>query len=151
MLKKNSLSAKCLLTYCPVPDFPFLHTFFVVVHSYNLLWRGWLCLIGLLFLEMILLAYLIFSYHFRQRPVTPRCTAQWFGYTDVLFSCSVISEPFVTLWIRLYIHVQLLSHSWGFCDPVDCTRQAPLSMGFPRPEHCGGLPFPSPGDLPDRG
>ena len=29
--------------------------------------------------------------------------------------------------------------------------QAPLSMGFSRPEHWSGLPFPSPGDLPDPG
>ena len=28
-------------------------------------------------------------------------------------------------------------------------RQAPLSMGFSRPEYWKGLPFPSPGDLPD--
>ena len=30
-------------------------------------------------------------------------------------------------------------------------RQAPLSMGFSRQEHWSGLPFPSPGDLPDPG
>ena len=29
--------------------------------------------------------------------------------------------------------------------------QAPLSMGFPRKEYWSGLPFPSPGDLPDPG
>ena len=28
-------------------------------------------------------------------------------------------------------------------------RQAPLSMGFSRPEYWNGLLFPSPGDLPD--
>ena len=28
---------------------------------------------------------------------------------------------------------------------------APLSMGFPGQEYWGGLPFPSPGDLPDPG
>ena len=28
---------------------------------------------------------------------------------------------------------------------------APLSMGFPRQEYWSGLPFPSPGDLPDPG
>ena len=28
-------------------------------------------------------------------------------------------------------------------------RQAPLSMGFSRQEYWSGLPFPSPGDLPD--
>ena len=36
------------------------------------------------------------------------------------------------------------------CDPpwtVAC--QAPLSMGFSRQEYWSGLPFPSPGDLPD--
>ena len=30
-------------------------------------------------------------------------------------------------------------------------RQAPLSMGFSRQEYRSGLPFPSPGDLPDPG
>ena len=29
--------------------------------------------------------------------------------------------------------------------------QAPLSMGFPRQEYQSGLPFPSPGDLPNPG
>jgi len=31
------------------------------------------------------------------------------------------------------------------------SHQAPLSMGFPRQEYQHGLPFPSPGDLPDPG
>ena len=30
-------------------------------------------------------------------------------------------------------------------------RQAPLSTGFSRQEYWGGLPFPSPGDLPNPG
>ena len=30
-------------------------------------------------------------------------------------------------------------------------HQAPLSKGFPRQEHWSGLPFPSPGDLPNPG
>ena len=37
------------------------------------------------------------------------------------------------------------------CDPVDCIRQAPLSMGFSRQEYCSGMPFPSPGGLPNPG
>ena len=37
------------------------------------------------------------------------------------------------------------------CDPMDCSRQAPQSMGFSRQEYYSGLPFPSPGDLPDSG
>ena len=34
---------------------------------------------------------------------------------------------------------------------MDCSRQAPLSMEFPREEHYSGLPFPTRGDLPERG
>ena len=37
------------------------------------------------------------------------------------------------------------------CDPWTVAHQAPLSMGFPRQEYWSGLPFPSPGDLPDLG
>ena len=38
------------------------------------------------------------------------------------------------------------------CDPVDCiAHQAPRSLGFSRQEYWSGLPFPSPGDLPDPG
>ena len=37
------------------------------------------------------------------------------------------------------------------CDPMDCTCQAPLSMGFSRQDYWSGLPFPSPGDLPNPG
>ena len=38
----------------------------------------------------------------------------------------------------------------ALCDPQDCS-QAPLFVGFPRQEDWSGLPFPSPGDLPDPG
>ena len=37
------------------------------------------------------------------------------------------------------------------CDPTDCSRQAPLSMGFPGQEYWNRLPFPPPGDLPNPG
>ena len=33
--------------------------------------------------------------------------------------------------------------------PWAVARQAPLSMGFSRQEYWSGLPFPTPGDLPD--
>ena len=33
------------------------------------------------------------------------------------------------------------------CDPMDCSRQSPLSMGFSSQESWSGLPFPSPGHL----
>ena len=35
--------------------------------------------------------------------------------------------------------------------PWTITWEAPLSMGFSRQEYWSGLPFPSPGDLPDPG
>ena len=37
------------------------------------------------------------------------------------------------------------------CDPVDCSCQAPLSMGFSRQEHWRGLPCLPPGDVPHPG
>ena len=38
------------------------------------------------------------------------------------------------------------------CDPMDCVAyRAPPSVGFSRQEYWSGLPFPSPGDLPDPG
>ena len=38
-----------------------------------------------------------------------------------------------------------------FATPWTITFQAPLSVGFPRQEYQSGLPFPSPGDLPNPG
>ena len=35
--------------------------------------------------------------------------------------------------------------------PWTVAHQAPLSMGFPKQECCSGLPFSSPGDLPNSG
>jgi len=35
--------------------------------------------------------------------------------------------------------------------PLTVACQAPLSMGFSRPEYWSGLPFSSLGDLPNRG
>ena len=37
------------------------------------------------------------------------------------------------------------------CDPMDCSLQAPLSMGFSRQEYWNGLPFPTSGNFPKPG
>ena len=37
------------------------------------------------------------------------------------------------------------------CNSLDLACQPPLSMGFSRQEYWNGLPFPSPGDLPNIG
>ena len=44
-----------------------------------------------------------------------------------------------------------LSCVWLFAIPWTVAHQAPLSMGFLRQEYWSGLPFLSPGDLPDPG
>ena len=38
-----------------------------------------------------------------------------------------------------------------FATPWTVAHRAPLSMGFSRQEYWSGLPFPSPGDLPEPG
>ena len=38
-----------------------------------------------------------------------------------------------------------------FCNPMDCSCQTPLSMGFFEQEYLHMLLFPSPGDLPNPG
>ena len=55
---------------------------------------------------------------------------------------------------RLWIHterVKSLSRVWLFAIPWTVAYQAPLSMEFSRQEYWSGLPFPSPGDLPNPG
>ena len=51
----------------------------------------------------------------------------------------------------LCMHVQSLSCVRLFTTPCTADCQAPLSMGFSRQEYWSGLPFPSPGDLPNSG
>ena len=47
--------------------------------------------------------------------------------------------------------MKLLSRVWLFVTPWTVAYQDPQSMGFSRQEYWSGLPFPSPGDLPDPG
>ena len=57
-------------------------------------------------------------------------------------------------------HGPLLKQGWWWFSCKSCltlatpwtvAHQAPLSVGFSRQEYWSGLPFPSPGDLPDPG
>ena len=48
-------------------------------------------------------------------------------------------------WVKLLSRVRL------FAIPWTVAYQAPLSMEFSRQKYWSGLPFPSPGDLPDPG
>ena len=47
--------------------------------------------------------------------------------------------------------MKLLSHVHLFVTPWTVASQVPPSMGFSRQKYRSGLPFPSPGDLPDPG
>ena len=49
------------------------------------------------------------------------------------------------------VKVKSLSHVRLFATPRNVAYQAPPSMEFFRQEYWSGLPFPSPGDLPDPG
>ena len=51
-------------------------------------------------------------------------------------------------FLLLFSH---LSHVQLFGTPWTVAHQAPLSLGFSRQEYWSGLPFPSPGDLPNPG
>ena len=62
-------------------------------------------------------------------------------------------------WLKHYlcIYLDMLVCMWAWSvvsdseTPWTVAHQAPLFMGFPRQEYWSGLPFPSPGDLPDPG
>ena len=51
----------------------------------------------------------------------------------------------------LKVKVKSLSRVRLFVTPWPVAHQAPPSMAFSRQEYWSGLPFPSPGDLPDAG
>ena len=53
--------------------------------------------------------------------------------------------------MKVKVKVKSLSCVRLFATPWIVAHQAPLSMGFSRQEYWSGLPFPSPGDLPDPG
>ena len=54
-------------------------------------------------------------------------------------------------WTIEKAEVKLLNCVQLFATPWTVAHQAPPSMGFSRQEYWSGLPFPSPGDLPDPG
>ena len=71
-----------------------------------------------------------------------------------IFLCLLLPLGFSSLVVH-YHHLESesesLSHFWLFETPWTVAHQAPLSMEFSKQEYCSGLPFPSPGDLPDPG
>ena len=75
----------------------------------------------------------------------------------IVYTVSICYTPSYITWrvIHSIIYIHICAHSLSCVQlcarpwPVAC--QAPPSMEFFRPEPCSGLPFPTPGDLPDTG
>ena len=59
--------------------------------------------------------------------------------------------PHPKCFIFIFLCVLIAQSCPTLCNPWTVTHQAPLSMEFSRPEYWSGLPFPSPGALPDPG
>ena len=57
----------------------------------------------------------------------------------------------VCLFMSARARAHVLSHVQLLAKPRNVARQALLSMGFPKEEYWSGLPFPSPGYLPNPG
>ena len=53
--------------------------------------------------------------------------------------------------MTVFVVVLLLNHVQLFSTLQTTACQAPLSVGFPKQEYWRGLPFPTPGDLPNPG
>ena len=83
------------------------------------------------------------------------------GGTELIFTKPSLCPPWdqelarsqiITLTTQLCpLLFSFLSCVQLFVTPWTVAHQAPLSMGFSRQEYWSGLPFPSPGDLPDPG
>ena len=52
---------------------------------------------------------------------------------------------------KLEINMKVTQSCPTLCNPMDCSPPDSLSMEFSRQEYWSGLPFPSPGDLPNSG
>ena len=73
-----------------------------------------------------------------------------------LVLCSLVFKLFFLFWATLpleseKVKVKSLSHVQLFETSWTVTCKSPPSMGFSRQDYWSGLPFPSPGDLPDPG
>ena len=68
------------------------------------------------------------------------------SFPGKIFLCVALQRGPTSHCISLSLLVAQLCPTLG--DPMDCSHQAPLSMGFSRQEYGSGLPFPSPGNLP---
>ena len=99
------------------------------------------------------------------RPVQGTARKEHFPYlfktreSEQISSLSLPHYSTIFVYTVLFLHrlahaihkVKSLSCVQFFTTPWTVAYQAPLSMGFSRQEYWSGLPFPSPGDLPNPG
>ena len=71
--------------------------------------------------------------------------------SDYVFSKEDIQMAKRYIKWKVKVKVKLFSRVRLFATPWTVAQQAPPSMGFSRQEYWSGLPFPSPGDLPNPG
>ena len=72
-------------------------------------------------------------------------------FAFIFFKTSFVLQPYGTKASTRALVLRRFSHVWLFVAPWTIACQPPLSMGFSRQEYWSGLPFPSPGDLPNPG
>jgi len=83
------------------------------------------------------------------RELCSHCILTWLRASSDLFLHSLWRVPMPSCKTEVCV-LSRFSGIWLF-ETLIITCQAPLSMGFPRQEYWSGLPFASPGDLPNTG
>ena len=73
------------------------------------------------------------------------------GVYDSCGSCRTISQFHFLAECFIVLQAKLLQLCPTLCSPMDCSPEAPLSIGFSRQEYWSALPCPPPGDLLDPG
>ena len=91
------------------------------------------------------------SHHFLKKQTAQGHSArQWQEWNCI--ECSITSKYAEALLVAYGGGGALVAKSCPtLVTPQTTTLQVPLSMGFSRQEYWNGLPFPSPGDLPNPG
>ena len=87
------------------------------------------------FLHLVYLQYLVFLIFFLY----------------IIYGCNFFYLTLVSFLKLLCTCAQLFSHVRLFTNPWVLACQTPLSVEFSSQEYWSGLPFPSPGDLPNPG
>ena len=112
---------------------------------------SWLCKVSILLLPSIHLFYF-------WAPESERFTFKI--YNPSLSCCATLDKLFNLFELQCFQLSNSFLHNVCMCmlsggqllvTPWTVAYQAPLSLGFSRQEYWSGLPFPSPGDLPDPG